>query len=182
MPIENELKFVLHDPAGALERALATQPGASAALLRQAYLESAGVRIREIADAAGRRAVFTFKRTIDGEVVEIETALSAADFARLWSTRRETLVKRRYHLPAGDCAWDIDFFKDGDDAGSPTFFALAEVEMPEGRVVAPAPPGVLAPYVIHAVEQGDERYTSKRLSSVEHARGLMATLRPGRRP
>jgi hypothetical protein len=30
--------------------------------------------------------------------------------------------------------------------------------------------------VIHDVEQGDERYTSKRLSDVAHARGLMAGL------
>ena len=39
--------------------------------------------------------VFTYKRTIDGQVVEIETGLSAADFARLWTQRIESLQKVR---------------------------------------------------------------------------------------
>jgi hypothetical protein len=176
MPIENERKFVLHDPDGGVERALAAMPDAVRMVLRQAYLESSGVRIREITDAEGRRALFTFKRTVEDGVVEIETPISAEDFARLWRLRRETLVKVRYHLAADPCGWDIDFFKDGESDSAPTYFAMAEVEMPEGWQTPPAPPAVIAGHVLHVVANGDERYTSKRVSDVTHARGLMSEL------
>jgi len=174
MPIENERKFVLHDPSGALEKSLARNPAASGALLRQAYLDSSGVRIREIVAPDETRAVFTFKRTVEGNVVEIETPISPDDFQRLWTLRRETLVKHRYHLVDGDCGWDIDFFKDGETAESPTYFAMAEVEMPESWDTAPPAPPWLASYIVHAVANGDERYTSKRLSQIDHARTLLA--------
>lgn len=175
MPIENELKFALDDPAGALERALAGRPEVMRSAIAQAYLESPGVRIRRIEAAAGTAHVFTFKRTIESETVEIETALSPEDFTRLWSVRRETLHKTRFHVPAGECAWDVDFFKDSDGS---TYFALAEVEMPPGRETAPAVPDWLAPHVIFEVERGDERFTSKRLADPEHARRLLAELLP----
>ena len=54
----------------------------------------------------------------------------AADFERLWSQRRETLQKARYSWPDGRFHWDVDFFK--TDEGR-TYFAQAEVEMPEDR-------------------------------------------------
>src|SRR5688572_15282202 len=154
MPIENERKFVLHDPDGAVERALAAMPAAARMVLRQAYLESSGVRIREVTDAQGTRALFTFKRTVEDGVVEIETPISAEDFARLWRLRRETLVKVRYHLAADLCGWDIDFFKDGEADTSPTYFAMAEVEMPEGWTQTPPPPAVIAGHVLHTVTNG----------------------------
>ena len=46
MPIENERKFVLEDDEGALERILAETPGVTRSYLRQAYLDSSGLRIR----------------------------------------------------------------------------------------------------------------------------------------
>ena len=176
MPIENERKFVLRDPDGAVERALSGMPDAARMVLRQAYLESSGVRIREVTDAQGTRALFTFKRTVADGVVEIETPISAEDFARLWQLRRETLVKVRYHLAADPCGWDIDFFKDGESDTSPTYFAMAEVEMPEGWTQTPPPPAVIANHVLHTVTNGDERYTSKRLADIAQARALMAEL------
>jgi CYTH domain-containing protein len=176
MPIENERKFVLRDPDGSVERVLAALPDAARMVLRQAYLESSGVRIREVSDATGKRALFTFKRTVEDGVVEIETPISAEDFARLWQLRRETLVKVRYHLAAAPCGWDIDFFKDGGSDSAPTYFAMAECEMPEGWTQTPPPPAVIAGHVLHTVTNGDERYTSKRLADIAHARGLMAHL------
>jgi len=176
MPIENERKFVLHDPDGALERQLRGRSGVSEALLRQAYLDSSGVRIREIVSDGETRAFFTFKRSVASAVVEIETAISAEDFERLWSLRRETLVKVRYHFTAGDCGWDIDFFKDGASAAAPTYFALAEVEMPASWTTAPPAPAFLQPFIVHCVANGDERYTSKRLASIPHARTMMDEL------
>ena len=91
MPIENERKFVLKDD-GKLEAQLASRPGVSRNFLRQAYLDAPGLRIRSIEADGKIDHVFTYKRTIDGQVVEIETGLSAADFARLWTQRIEEVT------------------------------------------------------------------------------------------
>jgi CYTH domain-containing protein len=169
MPIENERKFVLRDPDGALERALtAACPPWTRHAVRQAYLDAPGLRIRRFEDADGVRHIFSFKRAIGGDMVEIETPMSNADFDRLWTLRREALEKVRFHLADGDCGWDVDFFK----TTGQTYFALAEVEMPEGRDAPPAPPPVLAPYVALLVPRGDERFASKKLADVTYARRL----------
>ena len=87
---------------------------------------------------ARTRHVFTYKRPVDGQMVEIETDISAVDFERLWSHRRETLQKARYSWPDGRFHWDVDFFK--TDEGR-TYFAQAEVEMPEDDTDAAAAAG-----------------------------------------
>src|SRR5262245_17732942 len=110
MPIENERKFVLKDEKE-LEAELAQAAGVKRSLLRQAYLDASGVRIRAIERDGDKRHVFTFKRAIDGQVVEIETDISAVDFERLWSQRLETLQKTRYSWEDGRLHWDVDFFK-----------------------------------------------------------------------
>ena len=139
-------------------------------LIVQAYLDSPGVRIRAIDSEGQVTRVFTFKRPVDGQVVEIETELSAQDFARLWKLRRETLQKVRYSWPDGRFRWDVDFFKTGDGC---TYFALAEVEMPEHERTPPPVPARLASYVLGLAPEGDPKYTSKRLSSQTHAEDLM---------
>lgn len=169
MPVENERKFVLHDPHGALEQALANaRPPARRTAIRQGYLDTVGLRIRRF-DQDGRIShIFSYKRPVDGVMVEIEREIDALDFERLWKLRREALEKVRYSIPAGDCQWDIDFFK---EAGR-TYFALAEVEMPEGREDPPPPPAILVPYVEFLVERGDERFSSKKLADPNYARRL----------
>jgi len=166
MPIENERKLVLRDPDGALERALgAACPPWTRREIRQAYLDAPGLRIRRFEGPAGVEHIFSYKRPVGAEMVEIETIMSPADFERLWSMRRETLEKVRFHLPAGDCGWDVDFFKkDGR-----TYFALAEVEMPEGQDEPPASPTLIAPHVALLVPRGDERFASKKLADPDHA-------------
>lgn len=179
MPIENERKFVLNDAAGELERRVAATGNVTVALLRQAYLESPGVRIREIARPDEVERVFTFKRSVEGKVVEIETALSGEDFDLLWQIRKETLVKVRYHLVDGPFSWDIDFFKAGDAAEATTYFAMAEVEMAPDRAEAPPVPAFLAADVVHVVTWGDERFTSKRISDQAHAKRLLRAILDG---
>ncbi|CAN5842294.1 hypothetical protein BH11PSE3_BH11PSE3_05390 [soil metagenome] len=172
MPIENERKFVLKND-GALEARLAKNADGTRSYLRQAYLESSGVRIRSI-EADGKTShVFTFKRAIDGQVVEIETAISAIDFARLWTQRRETLEKVRYSWPDGPFHWDVDFFKTPDGR---TYFAQAEVEMPETQVEPPPLPSSLADHLLAIAPAGDQRFTSKRLANQEHAEKLLADI------
>jgi CYTH domain-containing protein len=165
MPTENERKFVLRNDRE-LERRLAQAPGITRSLIVQAYLDTPGVRIRAIEVAGEVHRVFTFKRPVDGQVVEIETELDPADFTRLWKLRRETLQKVRYSWPDGRFKWDVDFFK---TSGGSTYFALAEVEMPEHVRVPPPVPPCLAGYVLGQAPEGDPRFTSKRLADQSHA-------------
>ncbi|WIM13883.1 CYTH domain-containing protein [Enhydrobacter sp.] len=174
MPIENERKFVLLDDDGQLEAQLAQEPGITRSVLRQAYLDTSGVRIRAIGRGETMRHVFTYKRPVDGQMVEIETDLSAVDFDRLWKLRRETLSKVRYSWDDARFHWDVDFFK---AAEGKTYFALAEVEMPEDETVPPAVPPRLKRHVLGLVPFGDPRFTSKRLADQTHAERLMAEIR-----
>jgi|SRR3954451_1157046 CYTH domain-containing protein len=173
MPIENERKFVLEDD-GALERSLANRPGVTSSYLRQAYLDASGLRIRSIASKGRTRHIFSFKRPVDDQMVEIETEIAPIDFERLWKIRHETLQKARYSWNEGRYHWDVDFFKaeDGD-----TYFALAEVEMPETETKPPPPPAVLAPHVLLLAPRSDPRFTSKRLADRGHAERLLADVR-----
>jgi CYTH domain-containing protein len=173
MPIENEWKFVLEND-GELEPRLAQAPGVTRGLIVQAYLDTPGVRLRVVELGGKRHHIFTYKRPIDGEVVEIETYISADDFQRLWKLRKETLQKVRYSWPDGHFGWDVDFFKAADGS---TYFAMAEVEMPAGDLRPPPPPPRLAPHVIFAVPYGDSRFTSKRLADRAHAEALLAEIR-----
>src|SRR6266404_7023370 len=160
MPIENERKFVLDDD-GKLETLLAQVPGVTRSLLQQAYLDVSGLRIRAIQSNGSKRHIFTYKREVDGQVVEIETEISAADFDRLWSQRRETLQKSRYSWDDGRFHWDVDFFKTDDGR---TYFTQAEVEMPEHERQPPDVPVRLASHLLGPAPLGDPRFTSKRLA------------------
>lgn len=172
MPIENERKFVLMDDQ-ALESRLTKAPGVSRNFLRQAYLDAPGLRIRSVASNDRIDHLFTYKRTIEGQVVEIETALSAIDFARLWTQRVETLQKVRYSWNDGRFHWDVDFFKRDDGT---TYFAMAEVEMPEEETIPPPVPAILAGHVVGMAPAGDPRFTSKRLACQDHAERLRAEI------
>lgn len=174
MPIENERKFVLQDDGGDLERTLRQTAGVTSSFLRQAYLDASGLRIRSIEGDGTTRHIFSYKRSVDDQMVEIETEISAIDFERLWKIRRETLQKARYSWADGRYHWDVDFFRTEDQR---TYFVLAEVEMPEADTVPPPPPALLAPHVLLLAPRNDPRFTSKRLSDRDHAERLLAQVR-----
>ncbi len=173
MPIENERKFVLDDD-GKLEARLAEMPGVTRTVVQQAYLDAPGLRIRSIETSAKRTHIFTYKREIDRKVVEIETEIAASDFDRLWSQRRESLRKTRYSWPDGHFHWDVDFFKTADGR---TYFAMAEVEMPENDVAPPPLSARLASHFLADTPHRDPRFTSKRLSDPVFAAELLADIR-----
>jgi CYTH domain-containing protein len=174
MPIENERKFVLNEQATELEAELGRKPGVARHLLRQAYLDASGLRIRSLEGGGKTDHVFTYKRTIEGQVVEIETGISAIDFARLWTQRVEALVKVRYSWTEGRYHWDVDFFKRDDGS---TYFAMAEVEMPETQTEPPPLPDFLAAHLLMIAPAQDPRFTSKRVADQAHALQLLADIR-----
>lgn len=173
MPIENERKFVLDDN-GKLEVRLAEAPDVTRTVVNQAYLDAPGLRIRSMETGAKRIHIFTYKREIDGKVVEIETEIAASDFDRLWSQRRESLSKTRYSWPDGRFHWDVDFFKTEDGR---TYFAMAEVEMPENDTAPPPLSARLASHFLADAPHRDPRFTSKRLSDPVVAGKLLADIR-----
>ncbi len=173
MPIENERKFVLKE-AGTLEAALAATTGVHRSLLHQAYLDVSGMRIRAIDGTHGPSHVFTYKRPVNGQVVEIETEISREDFDKLSTQCVERLRKVRYSWTDGPFHWDVDFFK--TDGGA-TYFARAEVEMPEDHREPPPLPPSLAPHLLATVPAGDPRFQSKKLADRAHAEALDAAIR-----
>src|SRR5258708_30165169 len=173
MPIENERKFVLNED-GQLEPRLAQAPGVTRSRLNQAYLDSAGVRIRSIETAGKLRHVFSFKRPVDDQMVEIETGIDEVDFKRLWTLARETLRKTRYSWADGRFHLDTDFFKTAEGR---TYFALAELEMPEHEREPPAVPARLANHLLGLAPLGDPRLTSTRLADPAHDARLLAEIR-----
>ncbi len=173
MPIENERKFVLNDD-GNVEPRLAKAPDVTSSFLRQAYLDAPGLRIRSVQIGREIKHIFTYKREIAGQVVEIETEIAAADFERLWTQRRESLQKARYSWPDGRFHWDVDFFKTDDGR---TYFAMAEVEMPENDTTPPPLAARLAPHFLAEAPHRDPRFTSKRLSDPVFAEALLAGIR-----
>lgn len=177
MPIENERKYVLDDLSGALESRVAAMPGVKRTYLRQAYLEAPGLRIRSIEAVERTQYIFTYKRSVADQMVEIETEMSRIDFERLWTLRRETLEKARYAWTDGRFHWDVDFFNTDDGA---TYFAMAEVEMPEDEATPPPPPAILAPHVLLLAPRNDARFTSKRIADRQHAEGLLAEILKGK--
>jgi len=173
MPIENERKFVLDDD-GKLERRLAQAPGVTRSIVVQAYLETPGVRLRAIEKDGRTRYIFSYKRPVNGQVVEIETDIDHDDFRRLWKLRQEIVQKVRYSWPDGRFHWDVDFFKGGDGC---TYFSMAEVEMPEKDTLPPPVPASLASNVLTMAPAGDLRFTSRQLANRHHAELLMADIR-----
>jgi hypothetical protein len=123
------------------------------------------------------RHIFSYKRPVDDQMVEIETEIAPVDFERLWKIRRESLQKARLSWRDGRFQWDVDFFKRDDGS---TYFALAEVEMPEGETSPPPPPVILAPHVLLLAPRNDPRFSSKRLADREHAERLLAEVMKGR--
>ena len=172
MPIENERKFVLKD-AAKLETALTATAGVHRGLLHQAYLDVSGMRIREIDGAHGVRHLFTYKRPVNGQVVEIETEISREDFEKLSSQCIERLRKVRYSWTDGVFHWDVDFFK--TETGE-TYFAMAEVEMPEDQREPPPLPPNLVGHLLATVPAGDARFASKRLADPAHAEAMGAAI------
>lgn len=173
MPIENERKFVLDDD-GKLEARLVEAFGVTRTAVQQAYLDAPGLRIRSMETATKRTHIFTYKREIDGKVVEIETEIAQSDFDRLWTQRRESLRKTRYSWPDGHFHWDVDFFKTEDGR---TYFAMAEVEMPENDVMPPPLSAHLASHFLADAPHRDPRFTSKRLADPVFAGKLLADIR-----
>jgi CYTH domain-containing protein len=173
MGVENEFNYCLHDPRGRLEARLRSMPAVRRLEMRQGYLSN-DLRIRAMRDAAtgDTEFVMSFKRSVDGRVVEVETPMDEADFRRLWKTCETTLRKTRYAYAEGDVHWDVDYFR---TRKGETYFVKAEAEVGADVTQCPDPSPALRGHVI-AVPGKRKGFSSRRLADEAYARPLLKGL------
>lgn len=163
---ENEFKFVIKDCEEEIARMAEKKY-----LIEQGYLlvgRGISLRFRKSQNDSKNSYFMTFKCSAGGRVIEIEKKLDYRDFHDLWPQCMNKLEKIRYVLDG----WDIDFFKDHNNE---TYFAMAELELPEGEV-----PGIIPDFIesnlLHKVELTDCRFSSKILGDVRYAKNLYSKL------
>lgn len=118
---------------------------------------------------------FTYKVRVGADLVEIETDLSQADYNKLITIARGTIVKTRITVPVGDLKWEVDFFHDEYNAN--LYLVMAEVEMPEG-VDAPAEiPSFITDHLLYAVDREDRRFDNANLSDPDGVRATVAHIK-----
>lgn len=172
MAVEVEFKYILAGAAKDVVAKLRSVPEISERQIQQGYL-TPEARIRSMANVQSGvvEHVFTFKRRVDGDMVEIETLIEKSDFADLWPTCIEKLEKTRFSFSDGDITWDVDIF--GGDVYAP-YFMMAEAELSTGRE-APGITQVLEEFFVHFAGV-DKAFSSRALSDRAHAAGLMAKI------
>lgn len=192
MPTENEIKIVIRQDC---ESFIANQ-AVRIFSVSQGYLlanRGTSLRLRKLQDGRviftplnqarfkqSQRALkhfMTFKCSTNGganRVVEIEKKIDQRDFNDLWPQCMNKLIKLRYILRDSHRQfWEIDFFKTHDNKN---YFALAELEMPEGQVKPKYIPPFITKCLLHMVPLTDCRFSSKLLADVRYATELYKTL------
>lgn len=131
LPREIERKYLLsrepHLPAGLSGEVLSIEQG---------WLpgEALRHRLRRVRDARGERFEHALKVGAGLERIEIEEALSRADFERLWpATEGCRIAKVRTRVRVGAHLWELDRFLD-----RPLWLAEVELDDPAERVELPA--------------------------------------------
>lgn len=177
MPTENEVKFVLHLECEDQITKMAEQTFR----IHQGYLmtgKGTSLRIRKQADRLNRKITYTmtFKSTAaTGRVIEIEKRLDERDYNDMWPQCFNKVEKIRCVVyDKNHEMWEIDFFKDHNQQ---TYFAMAEFEMPEGKLQPDNIPPFIGNNLLHEVALTDCRYASKLLGDVRYALDLYSNLK-----
>lgn len=177
MPTENERKYVLCMECEDQINKIAEEKWRIA----QGYLmvgKGTSLRCRKQSDRQKLRMSYsmTFKATASsGRVVEIEKRLNERDFNDLWPMCLNKVEKIRCIVyDKSHDMWEIDFFKDHNQQ---TYFAMAEFEMPEGKLQPDTIPPFISNNLLHEVALTDCRFASKLLGDVRYALDLYASLK-----
>ncbi len=168
MPTEHEMKFILNPNCEQEIARLAKKHY----FISQGYLiASRGIslRIRKSQLDKKSRYTTTFKCSVNGNsrVVEIEKRIDERDYTDLWALCLNKLEKQRHVIKdsMGE-TWEIDFFK---DYRNETYFAMAELEMPEGQILPKIIPKFISNNLVYQVPLTDCRFSSKLISDVRYA-------------
>jgi len=149
--------------------------------IQQGYLmagKGVSLRCRKQADRLNKRISYsmTFKATVaSGRVVEIEKRLDERDFNDLWPQCLNKVEKVRCIVyDKAHNMWEVDFFKDHNQQ---TYFAMAEFEMPEGKMYPDNIPPFIKSNLLHEVALTDSRFASKLLGDVRYALDLYSNVK-----
>lgn len=166
---ENEIKIVLCNPielegilidlAGAFYNGNLDQPEIECQDITQGYLNENN-RLRKIVETGCKPQYWlTFKQRLPNHHnLEVEGLIEPAVYNDAWPHTKERLTKRRFKIDDHPLRWDIDFYR-----WQRPYFALAEVEMPEG-VEQFEPLALIAKYVHFIVPRDDGRFAARRLA------------------
>lgn len=169
--IENELKYVLRFGVQDDNRLKSFQKHIE---ISQAYVGQFRIR-KSVVQAWDRFAEFQMAlkvRTENGRNIEIEPSISEDEFNYLWNDCKERLFKTRYEMKNDLQTTAVDIFhKDGE-----VYFAMAEIEFEDHLEFPTTIPSIISDYLIFAVPRSDDRFTSKKLCSIDYGSTLMATL------
>ncbi len=150
MSDEIERKFLVGDPGEGTRAASRSEP------IAQGYLAvdpaGAEVRVRRRGDST----VLTVKRGSGERRDEVEFAIGAEEFERLWElTSGRRVSKRRHYVEAGELTYEIDVYE-----GELADLVVVEVEFPStGAARAFAPPEWFGRELT-----GDSRYANAALA------------------
>lgn len=182
MPIEREFKYVLEN-AEHLEDLIRQDSDSIVEVIQvnQYYLnENARARQKQVEkkDHEGKicldtTLVFTYKHKLEAGSgrLEIETKLTNEDFSIIKKEANVSLSKTRYVLQHKSGIWEIDFFK---NLGK-TYFVLAEYEDRDGLGEPKNLHPFVEKYLIHKVAEGDSRFDSYKIASIEHALNIVGS-------
>jgi CYTH domain-containing protein len=107
--------------------------------------------------------VFTYKKKVAANIVEIETDIIYEDYAKLWTVVKNIVRKTRAKIKFEENIWEIDFFTDHETRG--VYFVMAEVELPENLIEPKNVPDFIKQNLYYAVPLNDPRFKNKNLSS-----------------
>lgn len=169
MPTEHEYKYLLDTKiAGTLSQY-------PQVVIHQGYLatsDSMDCRIRHsIAQNGEEEWTLTFKQKVTGRKVEIEKDLEPRDGMDLWEVSTRKIKKIRHYADNRDrTVWETDLFYNLDTGD--LYFAMAEIELPEGSPPPEKLPDFLQKFLLFKVPLTDDRFSNKRLGDMEYAKTL----------
>lgn len=192
MPTEHEYKYVLrYSPEALLQASLLFQRIEHIEQGYIVYSKGTTARVRKVtakkyADDHHKKTnwFFTFKHKVDSRTIELEQKIDVRDGEELWTRCIGKLRKKRYVIldDVGNrighkaVKWEVDFFFDQHDH---IYFAMAEVELPEGFRRPDRIPSFIEDHLLYEVPLTDDRFSNKRLGDVAYTKELYHTLTHG---
>lgn len=177
MSIEHEYKYILDSDNTELINKLSSKYATQH--IHQVY-STKNNRFRAIVKHGKKKTsvkwYHTFKKKINGEVLEIETEVEKDDFDMI--QRGENLgelYKIRFTIPQEYGQWDIDFLLTAPLAnGGTVYFSCCECEQPkEYEVIVPK---ILAKWIRYEVpHENSTLFSNFKLANQEYARTAIET-------
>jgi hypothetical protein len=172
MPVEHEFKYILNEDNQKLREELAKKYPTQH--IHQVYVTKNN-RFRAIVKEGKKKTTskwyHTFKKKINGEVLEIESEVIVDDYKMICDGENlGELYKVRYTIPQEHGQWDIDFLLTAPlSQGGTIYFSCAECEQPKEYEVSV--PLLLTKYIKYEVpHESSSTFSNFKLSNQEYAR------------